>query len=81
MKLTSQMPSSTSFMPSVCPAMTVDRLIFFRCMQMRPHSALGYLSPSEFLTKTTAPALETLAVSALSLNSQTQPENSRTNRP
>ncbi|MBL3587258.1 transposase, partial [Rhodovulum sulfidophilum] len=26
----------------------------------RPHSALGYLSPTEFLTKTTAPALETL---------------------
>ncbi len=37
----------------------------------RPHSALGYLSPTEFLTKTTAPALATLAVSTLSLNTQT----------
>jgi putative transposase len=47
----------------------------------RPHSALGYLSPTEFLTKTTAPALETLAVSTLPLNTQTQPEDSRSNRP
>ncbi|WP_425584019.1 integrase core domain-containing protein [[Roseibacterium] beibuensis] len=31
----------------------------------RPHSALGYLSPTEFLIKTTTPALETLAVSTL----------------
>ncbi|MDJ0820302.1 MAG: IS3 family transposase [Paracoccaceae bacterium] len=47
----------------------------------RPHSALGYLSPTEFLMKTTAPALETLAVSTLPLNTQTQPEDSRSNRP
>ena len=47
----------------------------------RPHSALGYLSPTEFLTQTTAPALETLAVSTLSLNTETQPEDSRSNRP
>jgi putative transposase len=47
----------------------------------RPHSALGYLSPTEFLTKTTAPALETLAVSAPPLNTQTQPENSGSPRP
>lgn len=47
----------------------------------RPHSALGYLSPTEFLMKTTAPALETLAVSALSPNTANQPENSRANRP
>ncbi|MBL3608360.1 integrase core domain-containing protein, partial [Rhodovulum sulfidophilum] len=47
----------------------------------RPHSALGYLSPTEFLTKTTAPALETLAVSTLPLNTQTQPQDSRSNRP
>ena len=47
----------------------------------RPHSALGYLSPTEFLIKTTAPALETLAVSTLPLNTQTQPEDSRPNRP
>ncbi len=39
---------------------------------VRPHSALGYLSPTEFLTKTTAQALETLAVSTLSLNTQNQ---------
>jgi putative transposase len=47
----------------------------------RPHSALGYLSPTEFLTKTTAPALETLAVSAPPLNTQTQPEDSGSPRP
>ena len=47
----------------------------------RPHSALGYLSPTEFLMKTTAPALETLAVSTLPLNIETQPENSRSNWP
>jgi len=47
----------------------------------RPHSALGYLSPTEFLMKTAAPALETLAVSTLPLNTQTQPEDSRSNRP
>ena len=48
---------------------------------VRPHAALGYLSPTEFLTKTTAPALETLAVSTLSLNTENQPEDSRSNRP
>jgi putative transposase len=42
----------------------------------RPHSALGYLSPKEFLMTTPAPALETLAVSAPSLNTANQPENS-----
>ena len=47
----------------------------------RPHSALGYLSPTEFLTQTTAPALETLAVSTLSFNTANQPEDSRSNRP
>ncbi|PWR04695.1 hypothetical protein DKT77_00025 [Meridianimarinicoccus roseus] len=47
----------------------------------RPHSALGYLSPTEFLMKTTAPALETLAVSTLPLNTQNQPEDSKSNRP
>ena len=47
----------------------------------RPHSALGYLSPTEFLTKTTASALETLAVSTLPLNTEAQPENSRSPRP
>nr|WP_072071630.1 integrase core domain-containing protein [Rhodovulum sulfidophilum] len=47
----------------------------------RPHSALGYLSPTEFLTKTTAPALETLAVSAPPLNTQTRPEDSGSPRP
>ena len=47
----------------------------------RPHSTLGYLSPTEFLIKTTAPALETLAVSALPLNTHTQPEVSGPPRP
>lgn len=47
----------------------------------RPHSALGYLSPTEFLRKTTAPALETFAVSTLPLKTQTEPEDSRSNRP
>ncbi|MEL6531395.1 MAG: IS3 family transposase [Pseudomonadota bacterium] len=47
----------------------------------RPHSALGYLSPTEFLMKTTATALETLAVSTLPLNNETQPEDSKSNRP
>ncbi|WP_293575071.1 transposase [Phaeobacter sp.] len=48
---------------------------------VRPHSALGYQSPTEFLPKTTAAALETLAVSTLPLNTQAQPEASRSNRP
>ena len=47
----------------------------------RPHSALVYLSPTEFLMKTTAPALEILAVSTLPLNTKVQPENSRSNQP
>lgn len=47
----------------------------------RPHSALGHLSPTEFLMKTPAPALETLAVSTLALNTQTHPDDSRSNRP
>lgn len=38
----------------------------------RPHSALGYLSPNEFLTTNAAAALETLAVSTLPLNTQSQ---------
>ena len=36
MKLTTQMPSSTSLRPNLWPAMTVEMLNFFRCMQMRP---------------------------------------------
>ena len=47
----------------------------------RPHSVLGYLSPVEFLSRTTAPALETLAVSTLPINTANQPEDSRSNRP
>src|SRR5437588_10684017 len=35
MKVTTQIPSSTSFNPSLWPAMTVEILIFFLCMQMR----------------------------------------------
>lgn len=47
----------------------------------RPHSALGYLSPTECLTKTTASAFETRAVSTLPLNTANQPEDSRSPRP
>jgi len=47
----------------------------------RPHSALGYLSPMEFLTTTAAPSLEPLAGSAPALISQPQPENSSSTRP
>src|ERR1700722_20088765 len=36
MKLTSQMPSSTSLMPSFWPASTVEMLIRLRCRQSRP---------------------------------------------
>lgn len=43
----------------------------------RPHSALGYLSPKEFLNTIAAPALETLAVSAPALDTQSPTENSR----
>ena len=42
----------------------------------RPHSALGYLSPKEFLTTTAAPALKTLAVSPPALDTQSRTENS-----
>src|SRR4051794_6284511 len=38
MKLTIQMPSSTSFMPRRCPARTVEMLTLLRCMQMRPQA-------------------------------------------
>ncbi len=47
----------------------------------RPHSALGYLSPTEFMTTTTAPTLETLAVSALALDTAHRPEVSGSTRP
>ena len=40
----------------------------------RPHSALGWLSPLEFLTHTAAPALEPLAGSAPPLTTTDQPE-------
>jgi putative transposase len=40
----------------------------------RPHSALGWLSPLEFLTNTAAPALEPLAGSAPPLTTTDQPE-------
>lgn len=39
-----------------------------------PHSALGQLSPMEFMTTTTATAPDTLAVSALSLDTAHRPE-------
>lgn len=42
----------------------------------RPHSALGYLSPKEFLTANPASALETLAVSSPTTDTANQPENS-----
>ena len=48
---------------------------------VRPHSALGYLSPMEFLTTITATARESLAVSAPPLNTQTQPGDSGSPRP
>ncbi len=47
----------------------------------RPHSALGYLSPMEFLSTTPAPSLEPLAGSAPTLITQPQPENSSSTRP
>jgi len=47
----------------------------------RPHSALGYLSPMEFLSTAAAPSLEPLAGSAPPLNTQAQPENSSSTRP
>ena len=47
----------------------------------RPHSALGYRSPKEFLKITTAPSLEPLAGSAPALTATQQPENSSFARP
>ena len=47
----------------------------------RPHSALGYLSPMEFLSTAAAPSLEPLAGSAPALITQPQPENSSSTRP
>ncbi len=47
----------------------------------RPHSALGYLSPMEFLSTTAAPSLEPLADSAPALISKPQPKNSSSTRP
>ena len=47
----------------------------------RPHSALGWLSPMEFLTKTTAPVLEPFAGSALTLTTTNQQEISSFVRP
>jgi len=46
-----------------------------------PSFGLGYLAPTEFLTKTAALTLETPAVSTLWLNTANQPEDSRSNRP
>jgi putative transposase len=48
---------------------------------VRPLSALGCLSPIEFLTITAATAPETLAVLSLPLNTQTRPGDSRSSRP
>lgn len=47
----------------------------------RPLSALGYLSPTEFLRKPPRQSLSALSVSTLPLNTQTQPEDSGSNRP
>jgi putative transposase len=47
----------------------------------RPHSALGWLSPMEFLTTTTTPVLEPLAGSAPALTATTQQEISSFVRP
>jgi hypothetical protein len=44
MKLTSQMPSSTSVLPNRWSASTVEMLIFFLCMQMRPHAVQTSIS-------------------------------------
>src|SRR5260370_40299222 len=38
MKLASQMPSSTSLIPRLWPASTVEMLILLRCRQMRPQA-------------------------------------------
>lgn len=42
----------------------------------RPHSALGYRTPMEILTETTAPAIDTLTVSWQALSPSNQPESS-----
>jgi putative transposase len=47
----------------------------------RPHSALGWLSPIEFLTTTTTPVLEPLTGSAPALTATMQQEISRFARP
>lgn len=47
----------------------------------RPHSALGYRTPTEFLTETTAPPLEPLAGSAAALPAAQQPEVSSSRWP
>ncbi|OLS51600.1 integrase core domain-containing protein [Rhodovulum sulfidophilum] len=47
----------------------------------RLHSARSYLSPMDFLMTKPAPALEALAISALALNTQTQPKDSGATRP
>ena len=48
---------------------------------IRPHSALGYLSPMEFLRINAAPSLEPLAGSAPALNATRRPEDSSSARP
>ncbi|SFE85591.1 Integrase core domain-containing protein [Roseivivax sediminis] len=47
----------------------------------RPHSALRYLSPTEFLTTIAATTLETLAVSVLSFNTANRPKITGSTRP
>jgi putative transposase len=47
----------------------------------RPHSALGYRTPMEFLTTNAATALEPLAGSALPLTAKFNPEDSSSVRP
>jgi putative transposase len=47
----------------------------------RPHSALGYLSPMEFLSTTAAPSLEPLAGSAPALITHPKTEDSSSARP
>ncbi len=47
----------------------------------RPHSALGYMSPKEYLAQITAPSLEPLAGSAPALPATHKPENSSQARP
>jgi putative transposase len=47
----------------------------------RPHSALGYLSPMEFLSTTAAPPREPRSGAPPALITQPQPENSSSTRP